>query len=346
MERKKIIKKIYLVFICLSADALIVFNFYQHQKIIRLSHGENPQVSAMNESKVTKPPENKDAAQSSALPEEKKGTSNNDFDDLKYQVGAAQEELDMVNKQLSDETARKAELRKNEIESFKKGLKDPSYKNNLRKTLDSSFADLFKDMNLSPEKLEKVKDLLVDQQMIFGELMMEMETITPSEAEKKRDKIRQRVEEYNKENERKISEFLGKNDYEKYKQYTESWGERRSVTGFIKSLGSDGNLTGDQQQKLIDAMFESRKSVEYENREDGFRFPSEMYDEEYIARRMNYESRKDEAYIRAAQNILTSSHTEQFKAYLKKQHDEFESYEKTQALKYGTLTAQKGSDKK
>jgi len=57
-------------------------------------------------------------------------------------------------------------------------------------------------------------------------------------------------------------------------------------------------------------------------------------------------TRRDEAGIDAAQDILTPSQIEQYKAYLKRQRDQIESYLKLDVLRYGSSATQKSSDNK
>jgi hypothetical protein len=88
MENRKMIESIYLVFICMAAFALIVLNIYQHQKIIRLSQGNNQQTSINTESTVSQISADKITPQGAALSGKGNKITGSD-DDLKYQLEAA-----------------------------------------------------------------------------------------------------------------------------------------------------------------------------------------------------------------------------------------------------------------
>lgn len=335
MSNNKLLKKVYIVFICLAAAVLICLNIYQHKKIIRLSQRVNQQASATNQSTVNHLSENKWATQAPTLSENEKRNSNSEYDDLKYQLGAAQEELDMAKEQLSGEAAKKAGLKEKELESFKDYMKDPNYKNNIRQSIEAHYSPLFKKLNLSDDQLEKFKDILVNNTMAYSNFYIELQNVTASDAEEKRDEFKLRAEELKKEHEAEVIKLIGKDGFEEYEIYNETAGERSTLYQFTESVSSDFSLTEDQMEQLLNAMYEARKNVIYENIDDNYRFRSEMYDEGYIARMLDYDSRKAEAYLTAAQNILSPSQIEQFKIYLEKQHDQYESSMKMQALKYG-----------
>ena len=153
----------------------------------------------------------------------------------------AEEELDMAHEQLADEAAKKAELKKMESELQKRYREDPSYKKMRRNSLDLQYGDLFEELNLSPEKLEEFKDLLVDLQTEFSDFYTEMQEVTPSE--EKRAEFEQRSKELQENRETKIKEFLGDNNYEKYQEYQGTWLYKYNVTNFMATLESGEELT-------------------------------------------------------------------------------------------------------
>lgn len=64
MKNTKIIKNVYVVFICLAAVVLICLNIYQHQKIIRLSQGINKQATVNHTSSADQTSKDKGASRS------------------------------------------------------------------------------------------------------------------------------------------------------------------------------------------------------------------------------------------------------------------------------------------
>ncbi len=332
MKNAKIIKNIYVVFICLAAVALICLNIYQRHKIIMLSQSINQQAPVNPISSSDQTSEGKDASRS--IPG--KGIIQDNPDGLSYQLDAAKEELDMVNRELSDEAAKKAELKEKELESFKDTIKDPNYKNRLMQSLESHYSLLFKKLNLPEDKLERFKELINNYGMASTNFFVEIQAVSTSEAEEKRAEFKDRSAKLKEAHEMEVVELIGRDNFEKYETYNETAGERSTLELFLMSYGSESNLTDGQMEQLISAMYEARKNVIYEDIDDNFRFPSEMYDEGYIARSLDHETQKYEAYLTAAENIMSPSQTEQFKAYLERQREQYESYMKVQALKYGT----------
>jgi len=352
MDTKKIIKNIAIVLICLSLPILICLNLYQHQQINKYSKSITSEtsknnLSTANATSAKESPVGEKAVQVTPPAGKAKPSDNSASDDLSYQLDAAEEELDMAKKQLSDEEARKAELEKTEKELIKKYLKDPSQKKYMRNSLDIQYGDLFKELNLSPEKLEKFKDMLVDEMMAQQNIYLEMETDSVTLSKEEQKELSQRYEALNKEYEAKKSELLGQDDYKKYQTYTERTGERYYVNSFMGSLGSGEKLTDAQKKDLIDAMHDEAKNVTYESsNDDDSESSSNRYDEKSIARMLEFEGRRHDAYLTASKGILSTSQIEQFKAYFKQQRDMYESSMKMQALRYGAQTTENSSDNK
>ncbi|MBN1626040.1 MAG: hypothetical protein JW944_05900 [Deltaproteobacteria bacterium] len=349
MDAKKAIKNLALALICISTIVLIGYNLYQYRVIKLLSRGGTPEISRNYESTGNAISLEKTAVKGKNAQKPIEAgdniSSDTDIGELNYHLDAAEEELDMVHQQLADEDARKAELRKNDLERQRKYHEEPSYRNITRSVINSQYSDLFEILNLSPERQEELKDILVDNQLAASDFYMEMGSVTPSE--EKRTELKARQKTLNEDSELKLKESLGNEDYEKFRRYQETWGERYNVENFVVSLNEDEKLTGPQQQMLIDAMHEEVKYIsEMNNEEDRFLFPSEQYKENEIERSINEYARSQDAYIKAAQNILSSSQLEQFKEYLRKEREENELYMEMQAMRYGSSSAQDSTEEK
>jgi hypothetical protein len=351
MDKKKTLNNIAVILICLLGLSLIGYNIYQHQQIKRVSQGATPEKSSDNKAAALKaqdktPPVLKSVNQSPS-PDSFKGiTGNSEVDDLNYQLDAAEEELALAKKQLADEEARKAEKKKLQSELQKKYREDPAFKKSMRESLDMQYADLFKKLNLSPEKLEKFKDMLVDevmaQQDIWTSMASEGDSSTLSKEQQA--ELQQRYEAIEKEYDKKKSEFLGQSDYDKYQEYTQTSGERYYVNNFIQSLGSEEKLTDAQKEELIDAMYDEIKNVTFDKLNDDSESSSNMYDDKNIARMLKNQDRQSEAYLKAARERLSASQIEKFKAYFKQQRDQYESYMRMAALRNGAKTTEDTSD--
>lgn len=350
MSGKKAIKDLALALVCISTVALIGYNIYQYHVIKELSKGSRTlEISGNYESTDNAVSGGKTAVKGKS-PQKPIAAGDNippdtDIEELTYHLDAAEEELDMVHQQLDNEEARKAELRKNDLERQRKYHEDPSYKNITRNVINSQYSDLFEILNLSPERLEELKDILVDNQLASSDFYMEMRNAIPSE--EKRTELKERQKSLNEESDLKLKEFLGNEDYEKFRRYQETWGEKYNVENFVESLNKDEKLTETQQQMLIDAMHEEVKHIsEINNEEERFLFPSEQYEEKELERSINEYARSHEAYINAANNILSASQMEQFKEYLKKEREEYELYMEMQALTYGSSSTKESNENK
>ena len=351
MEYKTKFNRIVIGLMCILALALICFNIYQRRQIKKVAQIISQETSfdngAADNTLGTMSSRSKGTDQTPAPGSGEGQSGSNEGDDLTYQLEAAKEELEMVNKQLADEESKKAESKKAEQELQKKYREDPTYRKRMRSSLNFQYGDLFKGLNLSPEELEKFKDILVDNQMEYSEFYSELESVTPSE--EKRDEFAQRQKDLHEDHEAKIKEFLGSKDYEYYQEYQETWYPKYRVASFMETLSSDDKLSEAQHQKLIEAIMVEIKNISdylISEEDNKFLFPSERYNEESIAHTLDQMTQIDEAYVNAAQDILSPSQIEQYRAYLKQRYDQIESYMKLDALKYSSSTTGQSSDNK
>jgi hypothetical protein len=350
MEKQTMSKKITVGLIGLVILVLLGYIFYLQQQIKQLSQGVNSETVANNNLKESNTSgQNETVHKNVNLAVKGKSANKNDADELNYQLDASEEELDMANKQLTDEQKKKAEFAKNAIELQKKMLQDPAtkkmYRDSIKAMLDSTYGALFKELNLSPEKLEKLKELLVDQQMAALDINQEMMSTTPSEENKK--ELQQRFEDLKEDNDAKLSELLGNGNFEKYATYRDRLSERQLVSNFMQSLGTNDKLTETQQQTLVESMYQERKNIFSEKGYDEktMVLPSDM-DEQGIAKLLERTDYTFNGYIKSSNATLSAAQTEQFKTYLKQQRDLAESQMKLAAQMFGSQTSKKSNEKK
>lgn len=315
MESTKKSKNIIIGLICLSLLVSIGFNIYQHQQIKKLSQAGIRGESADVEATGNKIPGKDDAAQGKAAQISAGTAINNagnvDINELEYQLNAAEEELDYVLKQLTDERTHK--------------IIDYTYlaEKNMRDSLDDEYGDLFNNLELSPDELDEFKEILLGTMTAQRDFYRELYSATPSE--EKRAELEQRKKDIYDKEERKIIEALGNKVYEKYKTYRDALDEINQVRSFAASLGSDNMLTETQQKALIDAM--QKEPVYSDSDSENYKiiFPSEMYTENNIAEILSMHNSYNEAFINAAQGILSPSQLVLLKGYLNKRHDNYEN---------------------
>lgn len=263
----------------------------------------------------------------STAPASKKENSNtSEMNELEYHLDAAEEELDMTNKQLSEELTKKAEFKDaydsfTSNSAFQKTLKD-SLKKAMIQTLDKSYDPLLKKLNFSKEEGDEFKGILTDRMMEIQEAIPP-NILTASDEEKA--KMNQQTKEIRDKYDNKISEFLGEENSEIYRSYNKSLSERSSLNSFMETVSPDNRVNEEQTEALIDSMYAGRKAVYDEMGPDMDMISSTDLTEENIARQIEKQRRVYEKYMEASRNILPAEQAEQYKAYLKQLLDFSES---------------------
>jgi len=352
MDTKKTIKNLAIVLICLFGLALIGLNLYQHQQIKKATQGISTELSSDNQSPVADKTgavssRLKVADQNPSLAPGESQSAGNEGDDLSYQLEAAEEELEMINKQLSEEEAKKAEQRKIQKELQKRHREDPSFKTSMKRRMDTQYADLFNKLNLSAEEEDKFKDLLVEEMMAQQDIYYEYDTDSYATlSREQQEELNQRYMVLQNEYESKKEDLLGEENYVSYQTYSETQGERYNVNAFIETLDTGEKLTETTKEALIGAMHEAMSNVAYERIDDDSESLSNPYSEKNIARMLANYDRRIDAYIKAGNSILSAPQLEQFKSYLQKEREQYKLIMEMSVLSYGSSTTQKSAEKK
>lgn len=330
MDTKKIIKRSIAGLVYLAVIVLAVLAVSNHLHLKKLSQGVNPGTPAKNESAVPSVSENDESTQRGTVQDTTiNAVENKSVTDkaevLKARLEATEKELDMTYNRISDEQARKDEALKKATEAAQKTFEDPATMKMIRDGMikrlgseNSKYAPLFYKLNLSPEDLEKLKELIIDGEIASGEIKAfdgMISFLTSNEI----------GDEYMM----KIEELLGDGDNAIFLAYRERLGGAQGVSNFNKWLSSNDSLTMDQQLELIDAWYETESNIHSEQVQEesiNRKLPSEMNEEEK-AKRIERLEKEDEAYIEASRDILSESQMEQLKAYLKEMHDGITLYE-------------------
>jgi len=208
-------------------------------------------------------------------------------------------------------------------------MKDPSYKTSMKKYLDTAYSEIFKELNLSPEKLDKLKDLIVEYQMTFSDINFDSYS---AHTDEEKAALRKRAESTYSDNQSKLKDLLGNTDYQKYCDYHERSDARSTVNGFMDSLSTNEKLTKDQEKTLIETLYKEQSKVFSEIGYDpnkSVEFISDVKAGKIDGKVKNIEKIFSRS-IENANSILTAPQLEQFKKYLKDYHEQFElSYQAT-----------------
>jgi hypothetical protein len=336
---QKTIKFVAVFLLGLSAVALAGYNIHQYRQI--QAKREDPSTGSQA---VTNTMETMSGKQMSSvqfprsgetLSGEKVQTGDGKADELIYHLESAEEELEAVQDQLAADQAKNAERQKIERELQKKYREDPAFKKAMKEGLDKQYADLFKKLNLSPEKLELFKDLLFEEMLAQQDIFMNLnDLVNPSPEEQ--EELHKRLQAFHEEYEAKKSDFLGGPDYATYQAYSETQHERYQVNKFLSFLDSDAKLTESQKESLIEAMSEGAKGVLLEGPVNDGLPPEEMTEEMQMELSLNFQVRQHDAYLEAAGSILSSSQLEQFEGYLENQLEQQRLFMEMRALRSET----------
>jgi hypothetical protein len=316
----KIIKKVILCLVCLPVVLLLGQSIYQNQNMNALSQGR--QLDPVSENQITKnsssvltvsQQKNVDATASETTP--KLYNSSDNVNELKNHLESTEKELDSANKKLSDEMIKKSEFKKKQVELQRQFTKDPSFKNYMKTYLDTEYADIFKELNLTPEKQDKLKDLIVEFEMAFNEISLDSYSASSDE---EKASLKKRAENIYSENQMKLKDLLGNTDYREYHDYAERANVRSNVNNFEETLSQDEKLTKDQEKALVEIMYKEQSKVFSEIGYDPnktLEFPSDVKAGKVEGRSKNMEKIFSRS-IENAKGLLSASQLEQFKKFL------------------------------
>ena len=133
-----------------------------------------------------------------------------------------------------------------------------------KRALETRFAELFTQLQFSPEQRARFIDLLSEGQAATTEAGLKLVSGNLSPAEQAA--LRQQVKELTDAIDPKVREFLGDDaKFAVYKQFTEQQNERAQVSSLKASLAQAGQqpLSADQSALLTNLMYAERKSFSF-----------------------------------------------------------------------------------
>jgi hypothetical protein len=134
-----------------------------------------------------------------------------------------------------------------------------------RGQLDNRYAALFKNLKLSPEQLQKFKDLLVEKQDSMRDVMQAARA-QGLDPRSDRSAFQQLVSQTNSEIDANIASALGADGYQQYQQYEQTLPERNLVGQLDQRLSySSTPLTQDQQDQLVQLLSQSAPPTNTDN---------------------------------------------------------------------------------
>ena len=209
----------------------------------------------------------------------------------------------------------------NAANNFMSGLagmmKNPQMKEVVRSqqkvVLDRQYASLLRYLgNRPPADVDALKQLLVDRQMALVDSGIAMMSGTPDERKQAIESSKAIKAEYDK----KVEDLLGAQDYEVFKQYEATSGERMQVQMFKDSLPAAAALSDQQENDLILAMAEERKALPPSSLlSKGQNADPSQISEESINEAVKQMEELQKRYLDRAAMILTPAQLEEFKKW-------------------------------
>lgn len=312
MANRKFIAKMAYGFIALLIVAVVVILVYQQRLIRQIADNEQqaPQVAVIPDPNTLPDIRTQPFPVAEGGREQLSAT----VDDLRYQLEASEEELDMAREDLAREQSRPGNI-SNIVAMDKEMRENPSVRAMERRIQENGIAEnyraFFERLGLSDEKKQAFITLLVDYEMQKDDVSMDL--MDQSLPEEKRNEMVQLLEDRKAEFEKQASALLGPGNYEEYNAYKQRGTERLFVHGQISPLSADLGLSDEKELELIDAMYEARMEVEAEY---GLDRPIVVGAISLNAsgEEMDRQLEIYEGYIESARGVLSESQAGQFEA--------------------------------
>ena len=181
--------------------------------------------------------------------------------------------------------------------------------------IDKSYAQLFKQLNLTPEQSVGLKELLQNKMLVAADMGMSM--LDGSLDAAKRAEMSKQVKTDTDAYDAQIKQFLGDDNYKAYQSYEKTLPDRMVAVEFSDQLASSATpMSWEQQQQLMEAMTEERTTfkwtADYSNKNQGDTDFSQMFTEDRMAQYAKEKEQSDQQLLVRAKQILSP---EQYAAY-------------------------------
>jgi hypothetical protein len=199
------------------------------------------------------------------------------------------------------------------IEGLGKMMEDPKMQDAMRAqqkvVLNMIYGSLFEQLNLPEPDATRLRELLVDRQMLGIRFMAEART-NPKDAAAL---MKQAREDSNAA----LNELLGDDAYKTYKEYESTLAERALVGQFRQSLGNslENRLTVEQEESLVALMATKREELGLPNqqeREEAFFAGGGADAAAVMERYLENQGKVNAAVAAEAGDILTETQLKQF----------------------------------
>jgi hypothetical protein len=201
-------------------------------------------------------------------------------------------------------------------------MKDPAMREMLREqqkvAINMMYAGLFKDLKLSPEEKDRLKDILTEAQM---KNMENAQGILGGNKEGAGDGTQKRFEDGKKEVDAQIKALLGDERYAYYEDYQKNLGERMQVDQLKTQLAGQNLPLQDQQSaQLLQIMKDEKAAVPPIIPTDNTQFPSkDVFTAENLEKQIKWMEDYNRRVLDRAGQVLTPEQLISYRAFQEQQ---------------------------
>jgi hypothetical protein len=181
--------------------------------------------------------------------------------------------------------------------------------------IDKSYAQLFKQLNLTPEQTTSLKELLQSKMLVAADMGMSM--MDGSLDATKRAELGKQIKTDTDAYDAQIKQFLGDDNYKAFEGYEKTLPDRMAVGQFTDQLaGSATPMSSEQQEAFVQAMTEERTgfkwTTDYSNKNPDATDYTQMFSEDRLNQFAQEKAQFDQQFLARAKQILSPA---QYAAY-------------------------------
>ncbi|MGZ4963031.1 MAG: RNA polymerase sigma factor [Limisphaerales bacterium] len=197
-------------------------------------------------------------------------------------------------------------------------------KSSVTASLDKVYAKLFTDLNLTPEQVSNLKQLIIDKKFAgtTEKAALFAGKMTPDQAQQLNDQIDKEKTGFDEQ----IKQMLGSDGFATYQAYEKTYNERSQIVGpmgFSDHLTDGTELNSSQTEQLVQAMADERRqfkfTVDLSNPGKFGGATATMYSDANVNQYLAEMEQLNQLYLARAQTILTPDQQTIFQKFLSNQ---------------------------
>ena len=318
-------KTMLIVLFAVAAVGLAGFSLHEHSQLVQLraqlADAEGKLLSAQEQLKETA-----EAADKIARAE---GKAKLLQDTLTESSAAAAKQSAQVEQLQSSLAAAKTN---SDMSGLAGMFKDPEMRKMIKEQqkmvlgpmIEKMYADLFQQLQLTPEQAAQVKDLLQKKMLAGADIGMSLldGSLDATKRKELTDQIKTETDNLNAQ----IKDLLGEDKYKDLQAYEKTAGDRMVVGQFRDQLaGSASALSTDQEKQLIQLMQDQNSSFKWTTSPSKYQNPdgetdfSTLFSEERINKLVEEKTQFDQQVLDRAAQVLNGDQLKQFEQFQKTQ---------------------------